>query len=350
MLSFGRSFVLGIGALVFVVACSGGDDGSSSSGGGGGAGGGSGGGGEGGGFYCTSDAQCAASDECKTVACVAGACVESQAPAGKPVLAGLVSGDCRRRQCAADGTIEEIVDDTDVPNDHNPCTTDACTAGTPSHTPDPAKEGASCGSGQVTCMGGVCVGCNNAGQCPTGGPCDKSTCTGGVCAIEPDVGKEVSNVDPTDCYRAVCDMSGLIVPVPAPNDVPVADANECDVEACSDTGAVAHIPGPDGVACGGSTECSPRACMAGMCTVLPMPGQETAVSMQVAGDCHVIVCDGMGGTVVLVDDTDIPADANTNDCVQPACTNGMPTTKPAPQGKPCSPGTLLVCNATGTCT
>ncbi len=344
MLRFDRLFGLGLAGLVFVAACGGGDGGKTSTSSGGGSGS----------SACTSDAQCGASDPCKTVACVEGACVETQAPAGKLVLVGLVPGDCRRKQCATDGTIEDVLDDADKPDDHNPCTVDTCTDGTPSHAPDPAMEGVPCGSNnQVTCFLGKCIGCNTEGQCPTGGLCDKPVCNTmsmvTECGLVIEVGKQVSNVDPTDCLRAVCDMFGLIVPVPAPMDIPSPDANDCDVESCSEIGAVLHTPQPDGTACGGSTTCKPSACMASACMQMALPGTDVADATQVPADCRITVCDGMGGTLDQADDTDVAPDPTPGDCTVSACSGGVPSTAPAPAGTPCAGGLLGQCDGNGVC-
>lgn len=344
MLRFDHLLGLGLASLLFVAACGEGASGttsSSSSGGGSGA-------------ACTSDAQCSTTDPCKTARCAEGACVESQAPAGTLVLAGLVPGDCKRKQCTAEGTVEEVVDDTDKPDDHNPCTLDTCSGGVPSHATDTAMEGAQCAPGnQLTCSGGLCVGCNNPEQCPTGGLCHVAVCNAmgmtNACGLEIAVGKEVSNVDMGDCLRAVCDMKGLVVPAPAPGEVPAPDDNDCDIESCGESGAIVHTPVPDGMACGGSTTCRPSACAAGACVVqLPFPG--TDVASETPGDCRQTFCDGMGGTMDQVDDTDVPADPTPSDCTIPVCSGGVPSTAPAAMGAPCTGGVANTCDGNGNCT
>ncbi|MDC0742457.1 hypothetical protein [Polyangium mundeleinium] len=346
MLRFDRLFGLGVAGLVFAAACGGGGEGSSASA--------SGGGSE---PVCTSDAQCSASAPCKIAACVAGACVETQAPEGKLVLDGLVSGDCKRKQCKADGTIEEVVDDTDNPEDYNPCTLDTCTAGMPSHTPDLAMETMPCGaSSATTCSAGVCIGCTEPSQCPQGGVCHVAVCNPmgmtNACDLVFDVGKAVANEDPGDCLQAVCDMNGLVVPAPAPLDVPPPDDNECDVESCGETGAIVHTPQVDDTACGGSTTCKPSSCSAGVCvTQMPLPGTEVVLETQVPGDCRSTVCDGMGGTLDQPDDADVPTDPTPGDCTIPVCSGGTPSTGPAVQGTPCmnAGGALSMCDASGSC-
>ncbi|MDI1446622.1 hypothetical protein [Polyangium sp. 6x1] len=337
---------LGLAGLVFAAACGGGGEGNAASSS-------SGGGSE---PVCTSDAQCGASDPCKIAACVAGACVETQAPEGKLVLDGLVPGDCKRKHCKADGTIEEVSDETDKPEDYNPCTLDTCTEGVPLHAPDPAMEGAACGaSSMMICSAGQCVGCTDPLQCPQGGLCHVAVCNlmgmTGACGLEIAVGKGVSNVDPGDCVQAVCDMNGLIVPAPAPLEMPSPDTNECDVESCGESGAIVHTPQPDGTTCGGSSTCNPSSCSAGACVqMMPLPGTDVLTETQVPGDCRRTVCDGMGGTLDQPDDADLPDDPTPSDCTIPVCSSGTPSTGPAMQGTMCMAGALPgTCDGSGNC-
>ena len=69
---------------------------------------------------------------------------------------------------------------------------------------------------------------------------------------------------------------------------------------------------------------------------------------QTAGDCKRVVCDGQGGTMVVVDDTDVPSDGNP--CTLDVCTNGQPSNPPTPADTGCGTGgTMLVCNGAGAC-
>ena len=106
------------------------------------------------------------------------------------------TGDCKRRQCATDGTVTTVNDDTDVPDDRNPCTNDICTTGAPSHTMMPANS--NCGGANHCNATGQCVGCTVAADCPgTDTACRTRTCTaGGVCGFSsPPSGTKL--VDPT---------------------------------------------------------------------------------------------------------------------------------------------------------
>lgn len=308
--------------------------------------------GTGGAGGCTTELQCSPSGPCKSVACVNGACVEDLVPAGTLVTSFATQGDCKRQECDAVGNVVVSNDDGDLPVDHNPCTLDVCTGGVPSNPVDSAKEGMGCGTGQAKCLAGKCQGCNSSGNCPSGGTCDKPVCDAQkVCGFVIDVGRLVSNTDPTDCFLKECGATGEVVTAPAPNEQPPQDTNECDIETCGLNG-VQHNQVPDGTTCGGSTECHPRSCTGGTCADGPPPGNETKVAMQMAGDCKADVCDGAGGVVQINDDIDLPLDPNPNDCVIMTCTNGMPGMSNAPAGTACiqanngMPGT---CTISGVC-
>jgi hypothetical protein len=318
---------------------------SSSTGGAGGSGGG--GGGAGG---CTIDAQCVVSGPCKTVACVDGTCVEGAAPPG-PAAAGDMIGDCKHKECDGNGNVIEQVDDADIPQDYNVCTLDLCTNGLPSNPVDPANIGVSCGGGQTTCKNGKCSGCTTDAECPMGGPCDKPMCAPSKnCEFVVEVGKFISNPDPTDCLQNTCDAMGNVVAVAAPQEMAQPDANECDAEVCGANG-IEHNAVPDGTTCGMPTQCHPLGCSNGACADLPFPGNETIASSQTLGDCKVDVCDGAGGITQITDDQDVPVDPSPGDCTIVKCMNGGVTMGAAPAGAACTqpnglPGT---CSATGVC-
>ncbi len=305
------------------------------------------GGGAGGQGGCTTDAQCAPSGPCKSVACVEGACVENLVPAG--TLVNVAEGDCKRQECNATGDVTDVIDDNDKPQDYNPCTIDMCSNGMPSNTPE--MNGKACGTGQTNCQNGKCVGCKSDGNCPNGAICDMPVCDAqGVCGLAIDAGKLVSNVDPSDCFVQQCDAMGKVQTVSAPLENPMADTNECDIEVCGSNG-IEHMAVTDGTVCSGSTECNPRACLSATCSNLPFPGMETAVAAQIPSDCKVDVCDGAGGIVSKNDDLDVPVDPAPGDCTLVQCVNGASTTTAAPAGAMCTtpaglPGT---CSATGVC-
>jgi hypothetical protein len=78
---------------------------------------------------CTVASECPGMDsECQHRTCTAGVCGTANETAGK-VLATQIIGDCKVRQCGANGIVAVVNDDTDIPDDINACTKDACAAG-----------------------------------------------------------------------------------------------------------------------------------------------------------------------------------------------------------------------------
>jgi hypothetical protein len=69
------------------------------------------------------------------------------------------------------------------------------------------------------------------------------------------------------------------------------------------------------------------------------------LSAQTAGDCRQAACDGDGGILLAIDDTDLPADDG-SPCTNDTCAAGTPVHPPKPQDTACTGG---VCNATGLC-
>ncbi len=142
-------------------------------------------------FACRSDKTCGAcilaadcpgiESECQQRSCTDGVCGSIREAWGTVLLQ--TTGDCKRRQCARDGTVEVVNDDGDVPDDRNPCSNDICTMGTPAHTMVPA--GTNCGGANFCNASAQCVGCLVAADCPgVDGACAFRTCSaGGVCGF-----------------------------------------------------------------------------------------------------------------------------------------------------------------------
>lgn len=68
------------------------------------------------------------------------------------IVTAQTPGDCLRNVCDARGGVVAEPDDTDVPDDGEECTVDACAGGVPSHAP--AANGTPCTQG--TCLQGQC--------------------------------------------------------------------------------------------------------------------------------------------------------------------------------------------------
>src|SRR5262249_54742105 len=72
----------------------------------------------------------------------------------------------------------------------------------------------------------------------------------------------------------------------------------------------------------------------------------TPVAGQTPGDCKKNVCNGSGGIVTAVDNTDVFVDGN--ECTNDLCTNGVPSNPPRSSGFACSQGGGSFCNGSAT--
>jgi hypothetical protein len=302
--------------------------------------------------------------ECQHRTCAAGVCGMDKAAAGT-VLTVQTSGDCQQRQCGTDGTVKTVADDTDLPDDRNPCTNDVCTNGTQSHTLVPADT--NCGGANTCNASGQCVGCAQASDCPgTDTPCRTRTCSAtGVCGFSL-IAAGTKLADPTsgDCKGLQCDGKGNFEIVYDNADVPT-DTNACTTDSCN-AGTPSHQPAASGTGCGGSlvcdgagncvecitttacpgtdTECHTRTCISNHCGIRNT-AVGTALAAQTAKDCKKNQCDGNGGTQTVPDDTDLPVDDNV--CTQDVCTQGTPSNPFVTSGTTCA--TNQICDGNGAC-
>jgi hypothetical protein len=282
--------------------------------------------------------------------------------------AAQVKGDCMVKQCDGQGGVTNAVDDTDLPDDNNPCTKDTCNGGTPTFTNVTA--GTSCG-GSLVCDGqGKCVGCVTATDCPgTDTTCHSRTCTAGTCGTSnAAAGTALPAALQTagDCQVKQCDGSGNVTSAADDTDVPV-DGKTCTLDVCTN-GVPSNPPVATGTPCtdsggvvcdagvcvqcvvatdcpGQDTACATRTCVAGVCGVSDaLPG--TVAGPQTAGDCQVNECDGSGNLVAMVDDTDVPVDGKA--CTLDVCTNGVPSNPAVTMGTTCAQGGT-VCDGAGNC-
>jgi hypothetical protein len=324
---------------------------------------------DGGGPECQLPEDCPpAANECSTPTCDAGVCGAELAEAGTIVLQQ-TAGDCKLSQCDGAGNLEDVIDDTDLPDDDNECTIDACDQGVPSNTN--TSEGTACGAGKVLqCNGqGQCVGCSSPSDCAgQDDDCKTRTCSAaGVCGADyAPQGKLLTAQTAGDCKQHVCDGTGNVTSVPLSSDLPV-DGNPCTDDICTQS-TPSNPPLQAGTACSGSggtvcngsgscvacvipghcpgqdSECQSRTCNGNTCGV-SNTAAGTQTSDQTAGDCKRNQCDGAGSSQSVSDDTDLPDDGNP--CTADQCTNGTPSNPPLAEGSSC--GGNLVCNATGSC-
>ncbi|HXI55039.1 MAG TPA: esterase-like activity of phytase family protein, partial [Polyangia bacterium] len=228
----------------------------------------------------------------------------------------------------------------------------------PGFTPQQAAFSDLCdGLQPVTC--GAPAVCHRAGMCNPG----TGTCNAPVEPVGKPVGAQVAG----DCRRSQCDGQGNAVNAVDISDVPV-DGNQCTSDACTADGLPANPPMAAGTTCaqgggtlcdgagacvsclsasdcGVDTECTAYTCQAGACGIAFAPAG-TPLATQVAGDCHVNQCDGVGGVVTVASDTDVPTDDG-NPCTLESCSAGTPTILAATVGVAC--GGAGVCDGAGSC-
>ena len=213
---------------------------------------------------CFGAGDCGTNNDCATNACVANSCTVAFTDAGI-ALTNQNPGDCQTLVCDGDGGVNSIADNSDVPNDSNPCTNDLCVGGVPSH--NNVATDVSCGSGMVCDGNGACVGCVLASDCPgSDGDCTYRTCNGNVCgtALRP-AGTVIANQQPGDCQKLECSgTSDIPVGVEDDSDTPADDGNPCTSDVCI-AGAPAHPSLPDGTSCGASD----NICFSGACDSVP---------------------------------------------------------------------------------
>lgn len=151
-----------------------------------------------GGALCKENTECLPDGPCAAPACVAGQCVETSLNDGLQIPDP--AGNCEKTQCM--GAVLVIsADAVDFADDGEPCTVDACGASGPTH--DPGNDGALCGKPGHHCLGGTCVECAVASQCPQGADaCSVATCAAGLCGLS-------AAADGTGCGAvAICKEAG----------------------------------------------------------------------------------------------------------------------------------------------
>ena len=329
--------------------------------------GGAGTGGTGGGGECATPVDCPGIDgECQKRSCEAGKCGMTFTPAGT-VLTMQTPHDCQSRRCDGAGAVQTLVDDSDLPDDGNPCTEDLCTDGVPSQIPMAA--GTACGASLVCDGDGACVGCIKDSDCPgQDDECKKRKCSAGTCAYTyTAAGTVVAAQTAHDSKKNQCNGSGGVTAVPDDTDLPV-DNKTCTSDVCQ-SGSPSNPPVPSGTACnqdngtvcnavgacvqcltaatcpGQDTACKTRTCIAGACG-FSFAAAGTAAGTPVSGDCKKSQCDGSGNVVNANDDADVPDDGNA--CTNDLCSNGVPSHTFTPNGSPCAAGTAT-CNGAGEC-
>ncbi len=174
------------------------------------------------------DADCDDNDGCTTDACVAGTCTHTK------TAGACDDGDaCTDADTCATGSCAGVVKTCD---DSNPCTVDTCDkvtgcVQTPAGLGDPCDDGDACTAGDA-CTSGVCAGTPKA--CDDGNSCTKDACdpTTGKCGVTPSTG---SCDDGDPCTEAdVCgaDAGSGQISCMAGTAKTCDDSNPCTMDTC----------------------------------------------------------------------------------------------------------------------
>lgn len=279
------------------------------------------------------------------------------------------AGDCRKVVCDGAGSTKSVVDDDDLPDDSNPCTSDICTDGEPSHAD--FASGTSCGEDLVCDGAGACVGCVQASDCAgQDTECATRTCEDNKCGVAyMAAGTPVSVQTPGDCLKSQCDGSGDVESVVDDDDLPV-DNDPCTLDVCT-SGAASNPPAPAKTACGvggedvcdgagvcvacieagdcpgSDTECATRTCDPAHVCGVQYTAEGTLLAGQLVGDCLQRTCDGNGGEQSTIDDFDMPDDGN--DCTIDSCSGGVVTQVASAARTGCDDDNGAMCDGSGHC-
>ncbi|MEM1030801.1 MAG: hypothetical protein AAGN82_10650 [Myxococcota bacterium] len=200
---------------------------------------------------CTADAGCDDRNPCTEDTCNEDGRCDFTAIDG-PALEQF-PGDCQQTTCVG-GTVTDVPDDTDLPDDGLPCTVGGCSGGRPTSTALPTGTG--CLDGGVCDAGGTCVECVDDTGCDA-----PFTCGGGgvpgACGCTPVACSEVG----LTCGFAGEDGCGA--PLPCDNDV--EDGSETDVD-CGGPPATCATRCNAGRACSAPSDCASGVCTAGVCS------------------------------------------------------------------------------------
>ena len=286
-------------------------------------------------------------------------------------------GNCTIKVCQL-GQAAEVADNTDLPDDKNPCTNDVCTEGLPSN-PNQALDFGCSGSDpalQVCDGNGACVACNSPNQCdelPGDDDCQQRTCTVGVCGqvfTATDTPVSAGLQANGDCKKKVCNGTGGTKSNNDDVDLPI-DSNECTKNVCTNgvptnpaealntsCGAMGKLYCDGNKACVGCTadgQCAADTfCQDNFCDAATKVCKAnntitgTPLPTQTAADCQEIQCNGLGGTKSVAKNTDVPPDDG-KQCTTDSCSLGVPVHPKKDLGTVCNQDMGKVCDANGAC-
>lgn len=276
---------------------------------------------------CTGPSDCPDPEgACLVASCDAGTCGQAAAPQGTEVVDQTV-GDCRVTVCDGVGSTTDVPEPTDVVDDGNACTLEACVEG--ELQIGFAEPGTTCGpGGDLECdAAGTCTGCTSPEQCPgQDGACRTRVCDpNGLCDFDDAEAGTVVEDATGDCLVTVCDGNGNEAVTSDDDDIP-SDSNACTRDLCADgepdfpptepgspcDGGVCDGGGNctgcvEDVDCGEDTTCSDRFCSDdGSCGSID--ADEGTVFDEVPGDCVHLECDGSGGDDPVFDEIGVECD------------------------------------------
>ncbi len=223
-------------------------------------------------------------EPCQTPVCETNVCGTFPVT-GPPTLPVPDPDDCQAPVCAG-GVLGQQADDTDLPDDQNPCTADACAAGVPSNTPLPVSQVPGC---QGICDGmGACVACLDDAGCMADEHCEAGACYSCQNGIQDPGETGVDCGDPVclACLGTACTLgntcaSGVCQDL-------VCCASVCGVcETCAPTGTCGPVA--DGTLDAGCV--APSACWGGAC-VAPIPQGAACVAGQAPCEAGLFCVDG----------------------------------------------------------
>ncbi len=238
---------------------------------------------------CNVTADCAPTgDECNRAVCNGDkTCGTMFAPAGTQLSMPLqTKGNCHTLHCDAKGGVVDQINDSDLPDDGNPCTVDACAAGAPTFTAGLA--GVDCGVGQKCNAAGQC-GCANDAQCVAPATCGGGNpgtaftcgCTKTTCAAAGATCGQISD----GCYATLSCNSGT--KNGAETDVDCGGGGGCKTP-CS-MGKVCKVDTDCGSGHCADGVCCTSACT-GACTACNLPGSLGTCSNVAAGASDPVTC------------------------------------------------------------
>lgn len=285
-----------------------------------------------------------------------------------------VPADCKVQSCVF-GVDSPLNEDADIDDDSNPCTTDTCNAGTPTHTPLPERTLCMPGGTNVCSSVGQCVQCIVADDCVNivETECEKRSCVNNTCQIAYQGTDTLASPvlqTANDCRKVVCAGNGGTTFVNDDTDLP-HDGNPCTKDICTN-GMPFNPPEATGLNCGGSQVCNSmgqcvgcntvadcvnlppddfckqRTCNNQVCGLAFTPNGTDLPTGQTVGDCKVLECNGMGSVKTSALTSDVPVD--NKQCTSDACSiMGVPSNPNLPLYTPCNENGNDACDGNGTC-